>query len=193
MSHVILPLVDVYVFSHIVALLSLIAAAGAVVALVYRLVPGSAARSLGVPAIWLSWLVAVTATAGSLAYSQIYDLQPCLFCWIQRIAMYPLCVILLVGAVKKDRSSWQYGIGFSLFGLAVASYHYLVQVFPSLDAGACDPTNRCSARLVEIFGFVSIPFMAGAGFLLISVLLLFYVRVPASEVPTESSKQASTV
>jgi hypothetical protein len=29
---------------------------------------------------------------------------------------------------------------------------------------------------VEVFGFISIPFMAGAGFILISVLLAFYTK-----------------
>jgi len=34
----------------------------------------------------------------------------------------------------------------------------------------------CSARYVDIFGFISIPFMAGAGFIVIAVLLGFYVN-----------------
>jgi disulfide bond formation protein DsbB len=49
-------------------------------------------------------------------------------------------------------------------------------MYPSLEGGSCDPTNPCSARYVEQFGFVSIPFMAGAGFIVIAVLLMFYVR-----------------
>jgi disulfide bond formation protein DsbB len=47
---------------------------------------------------------------------------------------------------------------------------------PSLEGGACDPNNPCSLKYVDVFGFVSIPFMAGSGFILISVLLAFYMR-----------------
>jgi disulfide bond formation protein DsbB len=64
----------------------------------------------------------------------------------------------------------------ALIGLAISVWHYLIQVFPSLEGSSCDPVNPCSARYVEVFGFISIPFMAGAGFTLIAVLLLFYVR-----------------
>jgi hypothetical protein len=53
-------------------------------------------------AVWLAWLVAVGATVGSLYFSEVANFNPCRFCWFQRIAMYPLAVILLVGALRKD-------------------------------------------------------------------------------------------
>jgi hypothetical protein len=52
----------------------------------------------------------------------------------------------------------------------------VIQLNPSLEGGSCDPLNPCSARSVEVFGFMDIPFMAGAGFILISVLLALYVK-----------------
>ena len=38
---------------------------------------------------------------GSLYYSLIADYSPCELCWYQRICMYPLAPILLVGAIRK--------------------------------------------------------------------------------------------
>ncbi len=99
--------------------------------------------------------------------------------------MYPLAVILLVGALRRDRAVRMYGLPLSVVGLGISIWHYFLQVFPNLEGGSCDPNNPCSARLVEVFGFISIPFMAGAGFLLISVLLASFsaTRQPLGESP----------
>ena len=35
-------------------------------------------------ALWLAWLVAAVATAGSLYFSEIADYVPCRLCWFQR-------------------------------------------------------------------------------------------------------------
>ena len=166
-------------YNTLVSILALVALLAAVGLLVYRLVKGpEAAHLLGGTATWIAWLVALVATVGSLIYSEVLHFLPCRLCWYQRIAMYPLAVILLVGAIRREVVVKYYALPLALGGLAISVYHYLIQVFPSLEGGSCNPANPCSARWVEMFGFVSIPFMAGAGFILISVLLAFYVRKP---------------
>ena len=164
-------------YNTLVALLSLVAIAAAIGLTIYRLIKGpDAADVLKRAAIWLAWIVAVVATAGSLIYSEVVHLVPCRLCWFQRIAMYPLSVILLVGAIRREALVKYYALPLSLGGALVSIWHYLNQAFPSLESGSCDLANPCSARYVEAFGFISIPFMAGTGFILISVLLAFYVR-----------------
>jgi hypothetical protein len=166
----------IFLYSTIVALLSIVALVAAVGLLVYRLVKGpQAANLLGVRAIWLAWLVALTATVGSLIYSEVIHFEPCRLCWFQRIAMYPMAVVLLVGAIRREYQAKYYALPLALAGLGVSIYHYLMEVFPSLEGGSCGVVS-CSARLVEIFGFISIPFMAGTGFMVIAVLLGFYVN-----------------
>ncbi len=166
----------IFLYSTIVALLSLVALASAVVLTVYRLVKGpQAADLLGGKAIWLAWIVALVATVGSLIYSEVALLPPCRLCWFQRIAMYPMAIVLLVGAIRREFQVKYYALPLALIGLAISVYHYLMEVFPSLEGGACGDVS-CSARLVEIFGFISIPFMAGSGFIVIAVLLGLYVN-----------------
>lgn len=166
-------------YNTLVALLALVSLAGALALTVYRVVRGrEAAGLLGGAAVWIAWLVALVATTGSLIYSEVIHFVPCRLCWFQRIAMYPLAIVLLVGAIRREAVVKFYGLPLALVGLAISIWHYLVQLYPSLEGGACDPTNPCSARYVEVFDFISIPFMAGAGFTLIAVLLAFYVRVP---------------
>ena len=166
-------------YNTFLALLALFALALALGLVVYRAVRGpEAASGWGNQALWLAWLVALVATTGSLVYSEVIHFVPCRLCWFQRIAMYPMSVVLLVGAVRRDLAARFSALPLALIGLLISIWHYTIQVFPSLEGGSCDSLNPCSARYVEVLGFISIPFMAGAGFTLIAVLLLFYVRAP---------------
>lgn len=167
--------VDLY--NTFLAILSLIALTGAVGLVIYRLVKGAdaAVALLGDSAIWLAWLVAAVATIGSLIYSEVIHFVPCRLCWFQRIAMYPMGIILFVGAIRREAVVKYYALPLALGGALISVWHYIVQTFPSLEGGSCDVNNPCSAKYVDVFGFVSIPFMAGAGFIVISVLLSLYV------------------
>ena len=50
------------------------------------------------PGWWRRW-----PRSGSLYFSEVANYEPCRLCWFQRIAMYPLAVILLVGWLRRDR------------------------------------------------------------------------------------------
>ncbi len=140
----------------------------------------------------LAFVVATAATLGSLYLSEIAHLEPCKFCWFQRIAMYPLAVILGIAAWRQDRGIRIYGTTLASIGGVIAAYHYLIQNYPSLSAGECSVTVPCTAAYIWEFGFVSIPWMALSAFALI--ILLLHVahsndrnassRLPKSEVTT---------
>ncbi|WP_416144303.1 disulfide bond formation protein B [Planococcus koreensis] len=48
------------------------------------------------------WVVALIATAGSLYFSQIRGYAPCTLCWVQRIFMYPLVIVIGVAYAQKN-------------------------------------------------------------------------------------------
>jgi len=124
----------------------------------------------------LGALVAGVATAGSLYLSEGGHLVPCRLCWFQRTMMYPLAVILIVAAVRKDWSVRPYALVLALMGAALSTWHYLVEWFPDLEGvgGKCDVSNPCSVRPLPLrYGFVSIPFMALTAFLLVATVLWF--------------------
>ena len=117
-------------------------------------------------------LLAVGATLGSLYLSEIAHLEPCRWCWFQRIAMYPLALVLVVGWLRRDRGVHLYGLPMCLAGAAMSTWHYLLQHFPDLEgATTCSLTSPCTVRYAWEFGFVSIPYMAGSVFVLVGVLL----------------------
>lgn len=119
----------------------------------------------------LAWLMATVATAGSLYYSEVANLLPCELCWYQRIAMYPLVLVLGVAALRRDRQIWRYVIPLTVVGGLIAAYHYALEWMPQLDAGVCDPTVPCSLVWFRVFGFASIPFLSFAAFAAITAVL----------------------
>lgn len=169
---------DLVAVTRSLSTLALLAALGGVVLLVLLALPGGRGRvraALGGAErglLLLAWATSLVATAGSLYYSEVAGFPPCLLCWWQRIAMYPLVLVLGVGTLAADERAWRYGLPLSAGGLLVAAYHVLIQHRPALDVVTCEAAAPCTVRYVAEFGFVSIPVMAGSGFLLISAVLL---------------------
>ncbi len=122
--------------------------------------------------IYLAWLVAIVATAGSLYFSEVRSFVPCALCWWQRILMYPLVVVLGVATFRQDAAVWRTALPLSVLGLGTSTYHYLVQKVPGFAPPAsCASGVPCTAQYINWFGFVSISFLAGVAFLLITVFL----------------------
>lgn len=119
-----------------------------------------------------AWGVALIAMSGSLYLSEVAHLIPCLLCWYQRIAMYPLVLVLGVGMLRGESGVWRYGLPLAVVGFFIAAYHVTIQWMPSLQVGACEVGVPCSGRYLAVFGFISIPTLAGAAFLLLISLLM---------------------
>lgn len=122
-------------------------------------------------------VVAVGATSGSLYFSEIANFNPCEMCWIQRIFMYPLALMLPIAAVRRDRHLIPYAIVVASVGLGFSIYHSQLQLRPD-QSTSCDLLNPCSAKWVEALGFATIPVMAGIAFVLILAALAANWRAP---------------
>jgi hypothetical protein len=159
------------------SLLAVVAAVGTVVLLGARLLAGRFAGARAVvdlfagPALVIAAVAAATCTAGSLYFSEVADFVPCTLCWYQRIAMYPLVVILAIAAVRRDRDIWHYVVPLAGIGAAISTYHYIVEWFPEADSGVCKSTIPCTFVWFREFGFISLPLMALCGFALILTLV----------------------
>ena len=120
-------------------------------------------------ALPLAFLVAAVATAGSLFLSEIAQFTPCKLCWLQRIFMYPLVVILGVALIKDDaKNVWRYVLPLAVIGLGIATYHYFIQMFPQV-LQCSDEVASCTARQYARFGFLTIPMMSLVAFYLITL------------------------
>ncbi|HEY6469506.1 MAG TPA: disulfide oxidoreductase [Candidatus Dormibacteraeota bacterium] len=123
-------------------------------------------------ALHFAWVVAMLATLGSLYLSQIAKLTPCEFCWFQRICMYPLTLLLGIAAFRGDTGiAKRYFLTMSIVGAALATYHYQLEHIAG-EPTVCGAAVPCDIAAFNIFGFISVPFLSLAAFLLITTLLL---------------------
>lgn len=123
-------------------------------------------------ALPLATAIALVATGGSLLMSEIAGYVPCVLCWYQRIAMYPLVIVLGVATVRRDLQVWLTVAPIGVLGAAIAAWHMAVEYRPSLGGGVCDPAAPCALRWVNEFGFLTLPTMALIGFVTITTLVL---------------------
>ena len=120
--------------------------------------------------LYIALLAAWIATLGSLYFSEVAGFVPCTLCWYQRILMYPLSLLLALGLWRQDANLPILVLPFSLLGLCFSTYHYLLEkthLFTS--HGVCQAGVSCTTAWINWFGFVTIPFLALVGFLIISV------------------------
>ncbi len=79
--------------------------------------------------------------------------------------------LLAWGAWRRDLRVRAPAAVLAGLGALIASYHVLVERYPTLESGACDPTNPCSLIWVRRFGYLTIPTMGLSAFALILTLL----------------------
>jgi disulfide bond formation protein DsbB len=122
--------------------------------------------------LFLAWVVALTATLGSLYFSEVRGFIPCALCWYQRVLMYPLVILLGVASHLEDKSVIRYTLPLSVLGGGVALYHYLIQKVPGMTGlGTCGVGVPCNAQYIDWLGFITIPLLSLTAFTLISGLL----------------------
>ncbi len=110
---------------------------------------------------WLLWIFAAAAMAGSLYFSEVMGLAPCVLCWYQRIALYPLVLLVPIGIAARDTKLPYYTFALSSIAFLIAVYHNLLyyNILPESIA-PCTAGISCTTRFFQWFGFVTIPFLS---------------------------------
>jgi len=123
--------------------------------------------------IFLSWLIALVSTLTSLFFSEVMGLVPCVLCWYQRILMFPLAMILLVGLFPLDKKIIRYALPFALLGIGFTIYHILL-FYGFIPEGLkpCTQGIPCDDDSMVLFGFLPIPWLSLAAFSGITALLI---------------------
>jgi disulfide bond formation protein DsbB len=130
-------------------------------------------------ALPLTNLIALTGMFGSLMFSEVMDLTPCVLCWYQRILLYPLALITAVAILTKEGKTnlSKYILALSVPGTILAAYHYFIQ----MTGGAglpevCTAGASCTKIDFVLLGFITIPFLSFLAFLTITVINLLAVQ-----------------
>lgn len=126
----------------------------------------------------IAFVQSLLATFGSLFFSEILQYPPCTLCWYQRIAMYPIAVILAVAIYRNEvRSAAWYVLPLSIIGLVISIYHNLLYYNIIADSIVpCQSGISCTTTYIEWFGFVTIPLLSLIAFSVITVLMIGVTR-----------------
>ena len=124
-----------------------------------------------------AWIVSMVATMGSLFFSEVMKYPPCVLCWYQRIAMYPMIWILLVGLFSINKLIYKISLPICFVGWVIASYHNLLyyKILPE-SAAPCAQGISCTAVQVKWLGFITIPLLSLVAFCLMLLFLTISSR-----------------
>ncbi len=125
--------------------------------------------------LFAAWIIALISTLGALFIGEVMGQMPCLLCWYQRIAMFPLAVILMIASFRFDVEVWRYALPLAAIGGLIAAYHSLLYmgIIPKA-IEPCGAGPSCSDANMMILGNIPIPLLSLGAFggIITSLLLL---------------------
>lgn len=123
--------------------------------------------------VFCAWLIAAVATLSALFLGEIVGLPICPMCWYQRIAMFPLAVVLPFALFPDlDRRMVRAALALAVPGLLLALYHQgIVSGIVPERIQPCRQGVPCSETVASWFGFVTIPLLSIAAFATLVALL----------------------
>ena len=127
--------------------------------------------------IILLFIFSLSATLGSLAFSNIIGFEPCELCWIQRIFLFPQVVLTSVALYMKDKNIIYYILPLSILGAIVSFYQSLIHWGFNTSVFGCTSTGGSCAKVYVLeYGYITIPFMALSVFIYLSVLSIIHYK-----------------
>lgn len=135
--------------------------------------PEHQALSRGDLPLLLAFVIALAATLSALFIGEVLGQMPCVLCWYQRIAMFPLVPILALSLWRADDVARVYALPFALAGLAMAGWHS--GLYAGVIGDAIVPCTRigpsCTDQSQTILN-LPLPYLSLVAFALILACLL---------------------
>ncbi len=123
-------------------------------------------------ALYIAWVLALIGVGISLYFGEVMKWPLCPLCWYQRIALFPLAILLGVASYRNDPAFSFYALWLAAAGELFALYQIAQRYFPILRTSAiCGYAKECSEVAFELFGFLTLPVLSALGFLSIGTFL----------------------
>jgi len=174
--------------SSVLSASNLILAIGSLAVLAYALVATTFTRQHSTIFNKITPIVLVIASIGvvlgPLTYQYYLGFPACTLCWYQRIFMFPIAFMAMFAYWKNqaDRNTVLRAIKWlAPVGLIFSIWHYVSQWGLTSTAAACGTVGQsvsCDGIDVIVWGFMTIPLMAGLGF--ISLFLMIWTMTKKS-------------
>lgn len=112
-------------------------------------------------ALCAAWLVACLSTFGSLYFSEGFNLETCNLCWLQRVCMYPLVLMLGMAICNNCYTIIPYVLPQVCLGCLFAVYQVAIQANPGLEVLAfCQTGPSCVEKMDIGMGSITLPMLS---------------------------------
>jgi disulfide bond formation protein DsbB len=127
--------------------------------------------------LFAAFVIALASTLGALFIGEVLGQAPCVLCWYQRIAMFPLPVLLGIAAFRGDTGICIYVAPLAFSGLLVALWHMglIVGIIPEPIVPCTREGASCTSESMMILG-VPIPLLSLMSFAAIAALMIAIKR-----------------
>lgn len=124
--------------------------------------------------LYSALILSLLSIGGSLYFSEVVGLIPCVLCWYQRICIYPMPILITVAILKPEYNIIYNLRILSFMGLLFAGYQYFIQFFHT-KSQFCHIGISCSDIQIVFFRFITLPLLSFISFIII-FLLCFMIK-----------------
>lgn len=123
-------------------------------------------------ALYVAWTTALLATLASIYFIEILHKPAATLCWIERMLMFGLFLLLTIGILDHDMRVKRYALPFLIIGLPLSLYQQLVHWnVIHISPTACSVSVVCTTKYFNLFGFITQATLCFAAFLVIAISL----------------------
>ena len=120
-----------------------------------------------------AWLLSLGALLATQYAGEILQMPVCHLCWLQRLCIYPLALILGIAVWRDDAAIVPYVIALPILGAVFALYQYLEQMIPGFGPiQLCGIGASCNVIHIKWLGFITFPFLSLLTCIVMTLLLV---------------------
>ena len=103
-----------------------------------------------------AWITSLLATAVSIFFIEILGNPVATLCWVERMLILSLFLLLTVAIIDNDAKVKRYAIPFLILGIPAAIFQQLVHWdIIKITQESCTVGYVCTTKYFELFGFVT--------------------------------------
>lgn len=126
---------------------------------------------------YVAWGMALVASLASVYFIEIVGNAAATLCWIERMLIFGIFLVLSVGILLKDERMHKYALPFVVLGLPVALFQQLVHWdIIKLAAESCSVSVVCTTKFFDLFGFISQATLCLTAYIVIGICLYMASR-----------------
>lgn len=129
---------------------------------------------------YIAWVTALLASAASVYFIEILHHPAATLCWVDRMLMFGLLLVLTTAILVRDTRAWRYTVPFLAIGLPASFYQQLVHWgIIHVAAKGCTVSVVCTTKFFNLFGFITQATLCFAAFAVVAVCMWHMRRTQA--------------